>query len=186
MDEQDYLESCRSTFKPGADVKLTTEQLNCLEQTCREMLPLMQKFDRIKRSIFYGEKLREYVDPCGRVSAFLFEETFSDSANKEILHCLLGSFTEAVEKTELLHRWLVTGEGIDRTNALEETGDGWFYDTILVDLLGSTPEEVRQLISDKLLGKRYKNGYSDKAAVNRDVEAEREEMDSQLNKNQEQ
>ncbi len=68
----------------------------------------------------------------------------------------------------------LTGEELDVTNFLEELGDVEFYQELNLAVLKYTVLQMREANMDKLLKKRYPQGFSVEAAVKRDTAAERE------------
>lgn len=186
MNDKEFLESCKKSWGDPSKMDATPELLACLVDACVKMLPDLQKFDRIKRSLAYGDKLREYPDPRMVEEARVAVAPISKDQpgfmqtphEKALLHALLGSFTEAVEKLELINGWLL-GYGLDVTSAAEELGDGLFYDHIAIDLLELTPELIKQINVDKLQD-RYKDGFTADEAINRDTDSEKKTMNSSL------
>lgn len=95
--------------------------------------------------------------------------------NLRLLHGGIGMFGEAGEILEALLKSIQTGE-LDTVNLVIETGDSDWYKNLIHDETGVPEEEARARVIAKLTDKirgRYKDGYSDAAALNRDVAAER-------------
>ncbi len=85
------------------------------------------------------------------------------------VHMGMGICTEAGELNDALKRWAFYGKQLDRGNVVEELGDLFFYAEGIMQNLGITREEVLLHNIDKLTGNkgRYKDGYSDAAAIAR-------------------
>ncbi len=97
--------------------------------------------------------------------------------NARLLHAVVGKFTEAGEMLQALGESEETGE-LDLVNLAEEAGDDKWYDAILLDELrrlhpSLTLANILQTNNDKLLKKRYPNGFTGEAAIFRDVAEER-------------
>jgi hypothetical protein len=94
-----------------------------------------------------------------------------------ILHAIMGKVTESAEMLDALKKHIFYGKPLDVTNIGEELGDDWWYDQILLDVFGWTPDRVRHTNIDKLR-RRYANGSFDPlAAVFRDLGAERQALE---------
>tara|TARA_R110000803_G_scaffold96281_2_gene164404 strand:+ start:673 stop:1248 length:576 start_codon:yes stop_codon:yes gene_type:complete len=184
MDDKEFLASCKIPWGDQKGTTVTPEIIACLSNACEQMLPDLQKFDRIKRSLAYGEKLREYVDPLklnemrGLMSNIHSPGFLQSDSDKSMLHALLGCFTEAVEKLEIIHAW-IRGCGLNVNHLAEEVGDGMFYDHIIMDLLKLTPEVIKQMNHNKLQS-RYKDGFTSDKAINRNTNGEQKAMESSL------
>ncbi len=73
---------------------------------------------------------------------------------------------------EAIKKQYETGE-LDVVNFGEELGDCDWYKAIGHDASGVSEEEARVKNIAKLHKKRYKNGFSEDAAINRDLTGER-------------
>ncbi len=89
-----------------------------------------------------------------------------------VLHAAMGLCTEASEALDAVKKHVFYGKELDRTNLKEELGDLFWYAAILADELGFSFEEIQKKNIEKLKS-RYKNGFSEKEAVTRDLEKER-------------
>lgn len=144
--------------------------------------------DLYKKHAFYGkpldphartevlERLQAVVD--GTINPLRHEGVEGSlNINPRLLHAVVGKFTEAGEMLQALGESEETGE-LDLVNLAEEVGDDKWYDAILLDELqrlhpGITLGSILQANNDKLLTKRYPNGFTGDAAIHRDVAAER-------------
>lgn len=98
------------------------------------------------------------------------------------LHAILGKLTEIGEVADAYKRHIFYGTPLDTTNIKEEIGDGFWYDSILLDIHNATFEECFEIMINKLK-KRYPNKFNELDAVQRDLAAEREVMDLEIIKN---
>jgi NTP pyrophosphatase (non-canonical NTP hydrolase) len=95
--------------------------------------------------------------------------------NKEtvrILHAAMGLVTESSELMDALKKHLMYGKPLDIVNLKEEVADCMWYMAILADTLGFTFEEVQDKNIAKLKA-RYGSKFTEGAALNRDIPAER-------------
>lgn len=86
--------------------------------------------------------------------------------NAHSLHMAVGVSGEAGELLDAIKKAVIYNKPLDRENVIEELGDLEFYMEGLRQGLGITRNETIQANIAKL-GKRYSQGYSDKAAQDR-------------------
>jgi hypothetical protein len=102
-----------------------------------------------------------------------------------LLHAALGQFTESTEFLEALVPSFF-GTPVDKVNLLEEQGDSSWYGEIALDALGYSREQCNftniKKLKDKKAGRYQKGAFDPNAAVQRDVAAERELLDSAAEK----
>lgn len=89
-----------------------------------------------------------------------------------LLHYALGIVTEAGEIADALKKALIYGKELDEVNLLEEVGDLQWYEARLLDTLGFTFAQARERNIAKLR-LRYPDGFSERDATVRDLDAER-------------
>ena len=97
----------------------------------------------------------------------------SSQSTRDLVHMLVGIIGEAGELAQALHNFLVKGQFVmqGKDSLPEELGDLRFYVAGALKFMGQTEAENNQLNYDKLKT-RYPDGYSNSAALNRDLEAE--------------
>ncbi len=88
------------------------------------------------------------------------------------LHGAMGLSTEAGEVLDQLKKHLMYGKELDLVNLKEEVGDCFWYLALLAKTCGFTFEEAMELNIAKLK-LRYADKFTEDAAINRDVVAER-------------
>ena len=71
------------------------------------------------------------------------------------------------------------GTPLDVANAIEEVGDGMWYDAMVLRLLGSSFDQAAQINIDKLKA-RFPDKFTSENAVNRDLVVEREILEGGL------
>jgi hypothetical protein len=155
----------------------------------QKMLGALQGVAGIAQALAFPVATERYRDP--RDVDFFTQQLAPEVAqglnaahlDLRILHAAIGRFTEAGEFIAPVAKMLVGG-GFDKVNALEELGDGGWYDEIGLDALGYTREQAQfaniKKLTDKKNG-RYKGAFDPNAAVNRDVDAERALLEAAAN-----
>lgn len=95
-----------------------------------------------------------------------------DEKSIRLIHAGLGLATETAEIQDALKKHIFYGKPLDRVNLAEEMGDVFWYLAILADELGVSFEDTMDKNIAKLK-KRYGDKFTETAAINRDVAAER-------------
>jgi len=90
-----------------------------------------------------------------------------------LLHAAMGMQTEVAEFTDMLKKHIFYGKPLDEVNLKEEIFDQTWYLAIAIDALKYTFEEGFQCNIEKLKA-RYPNKFTEKDAINRDLDKERE------------
>lgn len=145
--------------------------------------------DYTKKGIFYNnyskfddnyiplvERLNDQVSELlesGRKDRVNVEQ--SETLNFRVVHGLLGIMTESSEIAEHLLTHLNTGE-IDPVGIIEEISDGNWYNSILCDELDLDFEKGLENVISKLRI-RYPEKFDETMAANRNLEAERKELE---------
>lgn len=84
----------------------------------------------------------------------------------ELAHAAMGFAGEAGEVLDLIKKFLAYGGEFPEEKFLEEMSDAFHYLQRLVNIRGLTMEVIPTYNTKKLL-KRYPNGYTDEAAIQR-------------------
>jgi NTP pyrophosphatase (non-canonical NTP hydrolase) len=141
--------------------------------------------DKIKKALFYGKNVAE-VNRELQAAQWVSKET-SDSmvaappvagqwpthvCTPEIIHCILGMATEAVELVEALYTALYDGAPLDVVNIQEELGDFLWYAHIL---FAGTYPDLNPILRKNLLKlyARYSDKFESSRAINRNLDTER-------------
>jgi NTP pyrophosphatase (non-canonical NTP hydrolase) len=94
------------------------------------------------------------------------------------IHAFLGLFGECEEIAKVIGNYILNGVKPDNLNCEEEAGDFLWYLNQWLSCFGSNiPLAAKRNIAK--LRKRYPNKFTEQAAQNRDVAAERAAMESQ-------
>lgn len=93
----------------------------------------------------------------------------------DLWHMATGIAGEGGELLDAIKKHVVYNKDLDKENVIEELGDLEFFMEGLRQNLGITREETLEYNYNKLMNKRYPNGYSDQAAQDRADKLEREE-----------
>lgn len=111
---------------------------------------------------------RDYTAICRRMS---------DPEAAKLNHYVLGVGTEAGELQDAVKKHLIYGKPIDRVNIIEECGDVLWYIGRLLTVVDSTFEEAMARNNAKLKV-RFGDKFTEHAALNRDLNAERATLSS--------
>lgn len=104
-----------------------------------------------------------------------------ENINPRIFHAIIGTATETTELCEVLYD-MMTNQKIDLVNMTEEVGDCCWYFAVLFDAIremgydGSWNETLEKNIAK--LKSRYPEKFSNKKAIHRDEETEREILEN--------
>lgn len=95
---------------------------------------------------------------------------------ERLIHAAFGMQTETAEFTDALKKSLFYGKVLDVTNLKEELGDLLWYVAIAMDELDTDFETEMQRVINKLKV-RYPEKFTNELAENRDLDAERQELE---------
>jgi len=150
-------------------------------QTACKLIDLIQEAvlscrvaDDMKKHLYYGKPLPEKQQSM-TVSNSHFENIQKlDEREVNLLHAALGKLTEAGEVLENVFAYISSpDQNYDVVNTVEEVGDGWWYDAILLRDANMSMGGCMQRNIDKLRV-RYPEKFDSTLATNRDLEKERE------------
>lgn len=127
--------------------------------------------DQVKKCVFYA---RDTLMHTWRETQH--REGAIDGMDMDTLHALLGVMTEAGELGELLEEAIITGNPIDRTKLIDESGDILWYLAMLFRKLDTTFEEVGEKNIKKLMV-RFPDKFTFDAVNNKNHAAEHEVFD---------
>ena len=146
--------------------------------------------DALKKNVFYNKPINiDNMAACGsilkKVGEYLENPELWEvnnlkelKINPRIFHAIIGIMTESGELGSLLMKTL-SGNELDTINMLEEFGDISWYKAIAYDETKTNPEMVLEAVINKLRD-RYPNKFTSDAAINRDLDKERNTLESNL------
>lgn len=145
-------------------------------ETVAEAVAALNKLDAIKKTLFYGRDCGvpapvENAATLAKFPEWLSSNPEDDAAAVNIIHGIIGKATEAGELLEALSA-SAEGQTFDETNALEEVGDGFWYDALLLAAIGSNFGEAQRVNITKLRY-RFPQKFTEHDANNRDLFGER-------------
>jgi len=108
-----------------------------------------------------------------------------NASNEDLLHATIGISTEAGELLDAVKKHLFYGKKLDIVNIHEELSDICWYMSLLMEWSGTTWEEVFELNIEKLR-LRYPEKFTTDKALSRNLEAERNLLETYEPKNREQ
>lgn len=117
----------------------------------------------------------EFIANCLKTESKDFDaiiERISDIRTLRLLHAAIGLTTEAVEMLDAMKKFIFYGKKLDVVNIKEELGDSDWYKSIAIDELGSSFEEIQELVINKLKA-RYGGRFNEDGAINRNLVEER-------------
>jgi len=117
------------------------------------------------------------MNPSEYVKAAIRTECSYNSADERLLHGAMGMITEAGEIIDSLKKHIFYGKTLDKVNLVEEIGDTLWYIAILADELNMSIEDIMEININKLR-KRYPEKFTQEAALNRDLDAERKVLEA--------
>ncbi len=118
--------------------------------------------------------LKEYKEESAQTFAYRKDPLSPETT--DILHNVIGVATESGELLDQFKKHIYYGKELDVTNVGEEIADCMWYLTNLCRLLDLDMEELL----DKNIAKlrvRFPDKFNQEDALNRDVDAERKELE---------
>jgi NTP pyrophosphatase (non-canonical NTP hydrolase) len=98
--------------------------------------------------------------------------TINSMKVSRLIHAAMGMQTEAGELTDMLKKHIMYGKTLDEVNVVEEAADQLWYIAIALDAVGVSLEDAMAR-NIKKLSTRYPEKFTEHAALNRDLDAER-------------
>jgi NTP pyrophosphatase (non-canonical NTP hydrolase) len=167
--EHSFSGMVRELAKPGQAMLDTLKFTGFLQllTLCTAIVNKGNQLDAAKKVIVYNKPPVDGADPESfkLPSSQGLGEAFEGLTPEKMhmLHMAVGLAGEAAEMLEQVVSH-VLGAELDGENVREEAGDATFYIVGLLNGIQTSLGEAQLANKVKLLGKRYKNGYSDEAA----------------------
>ncbi len=143
--------------------------------------------DQIKKHAFYDKaydidelmsrtlQMDDAISRMSQISTDDIVDVETDlEVNPRLFHAIVGIATES---TELLEALNLDGKSMDNINIAEELGDLDWYKAIATDELGIEWITILETVIKKLK-KRYPNAYTNEDAINRNLDQEREVLET--------
>jgi len=173
MNQDDYIALSERTEKKFPEgFTLQSNHISILNHLVPDLLMVNHALDHMKRHLIYGAEL-EIRPPQ---TEFEIRGKFINQQQMELLHAAIGKVTESVEFFEMMAAHVLKDQPLDVANAIEEVGDGMWYDAIVFRNLSSNFERAGQINIGKLT-KRFPEKFESEQALNRDLDAEREVLE---------
>ncbi len=133
-----------------------------------------------------NEIAAQYKDLVNRMesSADIIKGQALDTKLCRLLHAALGISGESGELTDQIKKVFAYGKEFDQTNFIEELGDILWYIQLACNVLDTDLESLIRVNIDKL-EKRYPGKFTQEAALNRDLPAERTTLETSIGRNKE-
>lgn len=120
-------------------------------------------------------EIKEFLDNYSRS----VENNRGHLSNKfeDDIHMMLGITSEAGELADVFKKYMAYGKEIDWVNVKEELGDLIWYIVGFCNINGWSLDDIME-VNMRKLSKRYKNGFTTEEALNRNLDNERKELES--------
>jgi hypothetical protein len=140
---------------------LTPQLATDLMKVCQGAVLSGRGGDAVKRSIFYLQERKHLhdIDSSDLNGVNVHDPQFT-GLDPDLVHGILGLYTEACELMELLLTSLISGQKIEPDKLVKELGDVYWYGAVVQEGLGVTEEHVKRMNILKL-----KTRYPDKFTV---------------------
>ena len=175
MNEEEYLKLSERTL--SNNFYLTEKTNKELIYTIHELLDKCDRLDQLKKIIFYGKENKlnweDVLDTNHQINPV-------NDVKKQTLHAAIGVVTESIEILSSVFVSLIKNKEFDLVNISEELGDGDFYLSIFKRNFGFRDSQLRKTNIDKLAA-RYGDKFSDYAALNRNLDIERDILEKGIN-----
>ncbi len=171
----DYMAECDKTcstvFRPEQ------VEVQDIRHILMGIVAFANDLNMVKKLLFRGKTREELnfgaVD--GPTLADIIANTPFVGPDIDTLHGAIGVITEAGEVAEALMRW-TEGQGFDRVNIMEESGDIGWYVVRMLRGIGVTSEQCDRANIDKLKG-RHGGAFDIFRDANRDLAMEHASLD---------
>ena len=179
MNEFDYIELAGKTNNTNyGEIKqriVDEDIIDAMAFMLTTAQDVSESLDKLKKLIFYGKEPVETTMAQDEALEIDHDDILSkldDPKIIDILHGVLGMYTEAGELIEAIRNHLFKGEELDLVNLSEEIGDCFWYSALIAKSTDKTFEQI-QLTNIKKLMKRFPKGFTNEEAKTRDLESER-------------
>jgi hypothetical protein len=179
----DYIEEAHKTASNQFHGDMVPYAHFC--EVMARVIAAINELDAIKKTIFYGKQLPDFhikQAECKHSLKFvhfhLVDDDTTPAQAKNIIHGIIGKATESGELLEALAACMMDGVSFDKTNCLEEVGDGMWYDALIAKACGFNFGEAQTVNIEKLRA-RFPHQFAEADAVNRNLAVERAILEQQ-------
>lgn len=153
-----------------------------LERLLYAYIQIGNVLDTVKKHVFYNkpldiktqnQRVSSAMNALGQLLGDEFDENPSElSIDPRLFHSIVGIATEGTELVEAVYKSEFNNQAIDDVNVREELFDVLWYLLTAHDKMNVSVEGTLNMGFDKLRA-RFPDKFTDDAAINRDVDAER-------------
>lgn len=173
MDQLQYLKASENTERKFPEGKtLTGEQQVIMRFLSQDLGTICKALDHMKKHLIYDAECHLVMKSEASV-----REKHLSQKQMELLHAAIGIVTEAEELFSAVFDHIDRGTELDETNLFEEIGDSLWYQAMVLRSTGKNFSQAMQVNIDKL-AKRYPEKFSSEAALNRNLDAERQVLEA--------
>ena len=135
------------------------------------------ELDKCKKALFYGRQYPELTAPVPDLNTCDFDVALhgvhmNPERAQQIVHGIIGLYTEAGELLEALLKAMLSGQKLDLVNVVEEIGDGKWYMAVLAHAIGYQWGDDEAINVNKLRA-RFPDKFTEQGANTRDLDGER-------------
>lgn len=126
--------------------------------------------------------MSDFITDALRTESSIFNKLHDlekEYSTSRLVHAAFGMQTETAEFTDALKKSLFYGKPLDTVNLKEELGDLLWYVALAMDELGTDFETEMTRVITKLKT-RYPDKFTADKALNRDLEVERQVLESEI------
>ena len=126
--------------------------------------------------------MSDFITDALRTESSIFNKLHDlekEYSTSRLVHAAFGMQTETAEFTDALKKALFYGKPLDTVNLKEELGDLLWYVALAMDELGTDFETEMTRVITKLKT-RYPDKFTADKALNRDLEVERQVLESEV------
>lgn len=198
MDLREFIPLAVRTESNPSNIQMP---MHLLLPTLKIFIAASNILDQIKKNAYYGSNfdLPKYENTihqlCDDILAHAQHMQYSPAryqnpndlektqldVNVRAVHSMIGACTEIGEVAQALQNYIMTGD-LDIVNVMEEmVGDLGWYAAVFMDEYKIDPYQPYENVINKLRA-RYPNKFTQEAAENRNLEAEREILSTKVTK----
>lgn len=179
----DYIGEARVTLSPSWHGEKVSKA-NFVERL-NAAIDAANRLDMVKKTLFYGRD-NNLDGALGQMNLRALPHMIGGDgtpkllaeadSNTNIIHGIIGAFTEAGELLEAMRTAINSGQPFDAVNLKEETGDLFWYLAIIAHECGFTFDDAQHVNIAKLRA-RFPDKFTEYDANNRDLGVERQVLE---------